>query len=52
MGKMITDWHCDRLEDLIKNSGGKIICGGNINKQIKYVEPTIISNPNPDSKLL
>lgn len=53
MGKLITDWHCDRLEKMIKESGGDIILGGrNINKKIKYIEPTIILNPKPDSSVM
>ena len=53
MGKIITDWHCDRLKDLIDTSGGKIVMGGkNINKKIKYVEPTIILDPQPKSKIM
>ena len=53
MGKIIADYHCDRIKDLIDTSGGKIICGGkNINKSIKYVEPTIIVDPNPEAKIM
>ena len=52
MGKVITDWHCDRLRNLILNCEGEILCGGGINKEIKYVEPTIVLNPNKDSSLM
>ena len=52
MGKIITDWHCDRLRKLIDTSGGELICGGNIKKNIKYVEPTIILNPSMDSEVM
>lgn len=45
MGKMITDWHCDRVEKLIKESGGKIVMGGKVKRDIKYIEPTIIDSP-------
>jgi aldehyde dehydrogenase (NAD+) len=46
MGKMITEFHCDRVMDLIKNSNGKIFTGGNAKRDIKYIEPTIIVNPD------
>jgi acyl-CoA reductase-like NAD-dependent aldehyde dehydrogenase len=49
MGKIVTDWHCDRLRDLISDAGGEIIYGGGVNKEIKYVEPTIIVDPKEDS---
>ena len=52
MGKIVTDWHCDRLEGLIKTSKGKILCGGKVNRNIKYMEPTIILNPDLNSPVM
>lgn len=52
MGKMITDWHCDRLKNMIETCGGQILCGGNVKKEIKFVEPTIIVNPKLDSEVM
>lgn len=53
MGKMIADFHCERLKNMIETSGGKVIMGGKIiNKSIKYVEPTIIVDPNPNSTVM
>ena len=46
MGKVITDWHCDRLKKMIDTSKGKVVCGGKVNRGIKYVEPTVIENPD------
>lgn len=46
MGKIVTDWHCDRLKALIESSKGKVIIGGKIDKKLKYVEPTVIENPD------
>lgn len=46
MGKVITDWHCDRLKKMIDTSKGKIVCGGKVNRDIKFVEPTVIENPD------
>jgi hypothetical protein len=28
MGKVVTDWHCDRLKKLIDTSKGDIVLGG------------------------
>lgn len=52
MGKVVTDWHCDRLKKMIETSGGQIVMGGNVKRDIKYVEPTIIVNPKPDSSVM
>jgi len=37
MGKVITDWHCDRLKRMIETSKGKLLCGGKVTRDIKYV---------------
>jgi aldehyde dehydrogenase (NAD+) len=52
MGKVIADFHVDRLKEMIDTSKGQIICGGKVNKAIKYVEPTIIVNPELKSKVM
>lgn len=52
MGKVITDWHCDRLKKLIDTSKGEILCGGRVDRDIKYVEPTIILNPETNSPVM
>lgn len=52
MGKVVTDWHCDRLKKMIEQSGGKIVMGGRVDRDIKYVEPTIIVNPSLDSECM
>jgi len=28
MGKLVTEWHTGRCEELLSNCGGKVICGG------------------------
>ena len=30
MGKMINDFHTERMENLIKTAGGKLVCGGKV----------------------
>lgn len=52
MGKVITDWHCDRLRKLIETSKGEILCGGRVDRDIKYVEPTVIVNPDLSSPVM
>jgi len=52
MGKMINEFHTKRVEELIQGAGGKIVAGGKVTKDIKYIEPTIILEPDLDSKLM
>ncbi len=52
MGNIVTDFHCDRIKGLIDKSKGLIICGGKVDKAKKYVEPTIIVNPDPKSSVM
>jgi len=52
MGKVVTDWHCDRLQKLIKTSNGDVVCGGRVDRDLKYVEPTIIMSPDLNSPIM
>ena len=52
MGKVVTDWHCDRIKKLIDTSKGKIIIGGKVDRNIKFVEPTVIENPDMTSAIM
>ena len=42
----------DRIERLIKTGGGEIVCGGNINKETRYIAPTMILEPDMQSELM
>jgi acyl-CoA reductase-like NAD-dependent aldehyde dehydrogenase len=46
MGKIVAGFHCDRLKKIIDTTKGEIICGGRVDKDINYVEPTVILNPD------
>lgn len=35
-----------------EDHGGKIECGGKCDVEGRYFEPTIVSNPRPDSKMM
>ena len=48
----MTDWHCDRLKSLIETSKGKVLLGGKVDKSNRYVEPTIIENPDLKSAVM
>ena len=50
--RIVNDFHTSRLERLIKTAGGKIICGGKVNKETRYVAPTVILEPDKDSEVM
>ena len=52
MGKVINDFHVKRLTRLMQTAGGKIVYGGKIRTDIKYIEPTIVVEPNMDSEIM
>ena len=50
--RIINEFHTERIENLIKTAGGKIICGGDVNLEHRYVSPTIIVEPNKDAPIM
>mmetsp|Transcript_68106 Transcript_68106/g.94433 ORF Transcript_68106/g.94433 Transcript_68106/m.94433 type:complete len:94 (+) Transcript_68106:917-1198(+) len=42
----------NRAEQLIATAGGEIVTGGKVFTDEKFVEPTIILNPDPESELM
>lgn len=52
MGNIVTDFHVDRIKQLIDGAKGLVACGGKVNKAAKYVEPTVIINPDPKSPVM
>ena len=51
-GKIINDFHVQRILKLIDTSGGQILYGGKANPSVKHIQPTIILNPGKDSALM
>lgn len=51
-GKVVTDWHCDRIKKLIDTSKGKILFGGKVDRNNRYIEPTVIENPETSSPIM
>lgn len=51
-GKIINQFHIDRLTKLIDTSGGEILYGGRVNGEVKHIQPTMILNPNLESPLM
>ena len=51
-GKMINDFHTNRVKGLIDGAGGTLVCGGKVNKEVRHIEPTIILQPDLNSQLM
>ena len=49
---IVNKFHTERLKRCIETSGGKIICGGQVNVEARHVQPTIILEPKKDSELM
>ena len=54
VGRVINDMTIDRLYKMIDESGGKVIVGGieTIDRDQRYICPTIIQQPRLDSKIM
>jgi aldehyde dehydrogenase (NAD+) len=51
--RIVNTGHTRRVADYVEGShGGDLICGGTIDIENKYIEPTVILNPHPDSDLM
>ena len=51
--RIINDFHLQRIKDYLdEDHGGKVITGGVIKADQKYIAPTLVYNPKLDSKLM
>jgi aldehyde dehydrogenase (NAD+) len=51
-GKIINAANVDRLDNMIQTSGGQVIFGGQVDPENRFVEPTLILNPDLNSRLM
>ena len=52
-GKIINKFHTERLEKLLNDKhGGKIIYGGTIKKENRFITPTVVEEPKKDSLMM
>ena len=50
--RIVTPQAVQRLEELIRTSGGKVLFGGETDPSARYVAPTLIADPDDDSPLM
>ncbi len=51
-GSIVTDRHASRLEGLLADHGGTVAFGGDTDVDAKYVEPTVIVDPDRNSRIM
>jgi aldehyde dehydrogenase (NAD+) len=51
LGRILLPSHAQRIKNLLDNHGGELICGGRCDVESRYVDPTIIFNPNFDAPI-
>ena len=44
--------HCRRVVDLLNSTKGTIVCGGETDESTRYIAPTVITDVNPDDKIM
>ncbi len=49
---IVTERHAARLAGLLNDHGGTVAFGGECDPQERYVEPTVIVDPDPESSLM
>jgi aldehyde dehydrogenase (NAD+) len=49
---IVTERHAGRLEGLLADHGGTVAFGGDTDVAAKYVEPTVIVDPDPGAKVM
>ena len=51
-GRIVDDRHFARLESLLATSGGRLVCGGEVDRASRYFAPSIITDLASDSPLM
>ncbi|RMH77733.1 MAG: aldehyde dehydrogenase family protein [Actinomyces sp.] len=51
-GRIVTERHTVRLAGLLTGHGGEIAVGGEVDEGERYVAPTLVVDPDPDSPLM
>lgn len=52
LGRIINEQHHDRLTGLLDGAGGTVVAGGGHDRSVRYVAPTIVLDPDLDSRLM
>jgi aldehyde dehydrogenase (NAD+) len=47
--RIINDFHTRRIAKLLEGHGGKVICGGEVDIENRYIAPTVLLKPNKNA---
>jgi aldehyde dehydrogenase (NAD+) len=50
--RIVDDRHLDRLESLLGGSGGRVACGGTVDRSERWLAPTVVVDPDPAAPLM
>jgi aldehyde dehydrogenase (NAD+) len=50
--RIVNDRHVARLESLLAGSGGRVATGGRVDGDERWIEPTVVVDPDPGSALM
>jgi aldehyde dehydrogenase (NAD+) len=50
--RIVNDRHVERLAELLRTAGGTIVAGGGVERATRFVEPTIILDPDRDAPIM
>jgi aldehyde dehydrogenase (NAD+) len=50
--RIVNDRHVARLESLLAGSGGRVATGGGVDHDERWIEPTVVVDPDPGSSLM
>jgi aldehyde dehydrogenase (NAD+) len=50
--QIVNQRHVDRLQGLLADHGGTVVCGGTVDDDARKLPPTVIVDPDPDSALM
>jgi aldehyde dehydrogenase (NAD+) len=50
--QIVNERHVERIEKLLADHGGTVVCGGTVNHETRRLAPTVIVDPDPGSALM
>lgn len=50
--RIVSRMHCLRLKGLLDASGGRVLCGGEVDVDARYVSPTLLTDLSPASAVM